>query len=210
MKDLLTLAIEAAEKAGSRILTYYNLDNRNLGIQIKSDDSPVTLADLAADASIRNDLLTKTDYPVVSEEQLTDEKERLAYETYWLVDPLDGTKDFLQKNGEFTVNIALICKGEPIMGVIVCPALGECWYAARGKGAWLVRRNTVDKGNEKKNREESGLSSGIREKKKKMKEPAGGLVTPDETDRERFTGKYEPLPLRAQQTDPGTFSSTIY
>ncbi|MDO6804291.1 3'(2'),5'-bisphosphate nucleotidase CysQ, partial [Wenyingzhuangia sp. 1_MG-2023] len=105
----------------------------------KSDSSPLTEADLAAHHIICDRLASISDYPVLSEESdkedITWEK-RSQWNTYWLVDPLDGTKEFIKKNDEFTVNIALIQGGRAVLGVVYCPPLDRMYYAADEIGAY--------------------------------------------------------------------------
>ncbi|WP_052480919.1 3'(2'),5'-bisphosphate nucleotidase CysQ [Gilvimarinus agarilyticus] len=115
--------VSIAQQAGDAILSIYQ---RDFEVHNKSDDSPLTEADLAAHRLIVAELTTLTpDVPVLSEESATtDWAERQTWGEYWLVDPLDGTKEFIKKNGEFTVNIAHVVNGEPVWGVVVAPALG--------------------------------------------------------------------------------------
>jgi 3'(2'), 5'-bisphosphate nucleotidase len=119
MKTKLAIAINAALAAGKNILEVYNTDD--FEIKLKSDDSPLTLADQKAHNIIVENLL-KTNIPILSEEGINiPYNERSNWEFYWLVDPLDGTKEFIKRNGEFTVNIALIEKDTPVLGVIYVP-----------------------------------------------------------------------------------------
>src|SRR5699024_836580 len=116
------------QEAGEKILTYYSTE---LDVVDKSDDSPLTEADLASNKIIL-DRLSEIDpkTPVISEEKhLPDFEERKNWDSFWIVDPLDGTKEFIKKNGEFTVNIALIKEGEPILGVIYIPVKKQMYYA---------------------------------------------------------------------------------
>ena len=124
-----------AEDAGQLIMTVYQ---RDFAVQDKQDTSPLTEADLLAHQHIATKLVELTpDIPVLSEEAADiDEKLRCSWARYWLVDPLDGTKEFIRKNGEFTVNIALIELGEPVLGVVHAPALGISYWGARGTGAF--------------------------------------------------------------------------
>jgi 3'(2'), 5'-bisphosphate nucleotidase len=125
--SLLYTAIVASIEAGKKIVEIYN--NGNFETEMKSDNSPLTLADKASHEVIKN-LLSKTGIPVLSEEGKMFEYElRKLWKRYWLVDPLDGTKEFINKNGEFTVNIALINYGNPIIGVIYVPVTGELYFA---------------------------------------------------------------------------------
>jgi 3'(2'), 5'-bisphosphate nucleotidase len=107
-----------------------------MDIERKADDSPVTAADLAAHQVILSGLQALTpEVPVLSEEDPPAWEIRQQWQRYWLVDPLDGTKEFIKRNGEFTVNIALIEKGKPVLGVVYAPAIGVLYSAAEGK-AW--------------------------------------------------------------------------
>jgi 3'(2'), 5'-bisphosphate nucleotidase len=124
---LLEIAIKASINAGDEILKVYNTED--FGIETKSDKSPLTLADKAAHEIIIK-YLGETVFPVLSEEgKNIDYSTRSKWDKYWLVDPLDGTKEFIKRNGEFTVNIALIEKQVPIMGVVYVPVSGDIYYA---------------------------------------------------------------------------------
>lgn len=131
--------IEIAEQAGQAILEVYQQDSSNFNITDKADASPLTAADLAAHQVIVKALAALTpDTPILSEEAADISwKIRQQWQRYWLVDPLDGTKEFIKRNGEFTVNIALIEQGEPVLGVVHAPVLGKTYYAAKGQGAFL-------------------------------------------------------------------------
>lgn len=125
--NLLNTAILASVEAGKAILNIY--EGVNLGIVEKEDRSPLTKADIEANKTI-NELLIKTKIPIISEEnRQTDYLLRKEWDTCWMVDPLDGTKEFIKRNGEFTVNIALIEKGAPILGVIYVPVSRELYFA---------------------------------------------------------------------------------
>ncbi|MGB0721906.1 MAG: 3'(2'),5'-bisphosphate nucleotidase CysQ [Gammaproteobacteria bacterium] len=128
-----------AEQAGDRILEIYA---GAIDVRTKADDSPLTAADLASHRTICDGLAALTsDIPVLSEESADIPfAERATWQTYWLVDPLDGTKEFIKRNGEFTVNIALIHEGEPVLGVVYAPVPGTIYRAARGIGAQKYRR----------------------------------------------------------------------
>lgn len=126
---------QLARAAGSAIMEVYD-GQAPLDVSHKTDDSPVTAADLAAHRIILKGLKALTpDVPVLSEEDPPAWEVRQQWQRYWLVDPLDGTKEFLKRNGEFTVNIALIEQGKPVLGVVYAPALGVLYAAAEGK-AW--------------------------------------------------------------------------
>ncbi|MDK1290450.1 3'(2'),5'-bisphosphate nucleotidase CysQ [Pseudoalteromonas umbrosa] len=133
--DLLEELVELSRLAGEEIMQIYAKD---FAIEFKNDDSPVTEADLAANRVITAGLARLTpDIPVLSEESANISwQERQTWQRYWLVDPIDGTKEFIKKNGEFTVNIALIEKGKPTMGVVFAPALNICYLAAQSIGAF--------------------------------------------------------------------------
>lgn len=136
---LLPAIIQIAEQAGAAILTIYGRDQADFNISAKSDDSPLTAADLAAHKLIVAELTKLTpDLPILSEEAADISWDiRKNWQRYWLVDPLDGTKEFIKRNGEFTVNIALIDNGEPVLGVVHAPVLAKTYYAAKGDGAFL-------------------------------------------------------------------------
>ena len=136
---LLNAVISIAEQAGAAILTIYQKDSTAFNITDKADNSPLTAADLASHQLIVNALQTLTpELPVLSEEAADISWNiRKTWQRYWLVDPLDGTKEFIKRNGEFTVNIALIEDGEPVLGVIYAPVLNKTYYAAKGEGAFV-------------------------------------------------------------------------
>ena len=135
--------IYIARAAGNVILRVYK--SGDAGITHKSDNSPLTLADLSAHNLIVNGLGKITPaYPTLSEEAASIPYEKRRYwSRYWLIDPLDGTKEFIKRNGEFTVNIALIENGKPIMGVVYAPVLDVCYYAAEGAGAFVQRASSA-------------------------------------------------------------------
>ena len=121
MKQLLKLAQHAALEAGKAIMEVYA---QPFEVYTKDDNSPVTQADLRA-SNIIKEILKPTGLPFVSEEDLP--PDRSQYNRYWLVDPLDGTVEFVNRNGEFTVNIALIDDKQPVMGVIYAPVMDKMW-----------------------------------------------------------------------------------
>ena len=126
--------IEAiALKAGNTIMEIYN---RDFSIEYKDDKSPLTEADLASNEVIVK-ALEKYNVPIMSEEgKEIPYEERKEWEYYWCIDPIDGTKEFIKKNGEFTVNIALIHNNLPVLGVVYAPALGDMYKAKKGTGAY--------------------------------------------------------------------------
>ena len=125
-----------AHQAGEKILEIYNSDE--FSVQEKDDKSPLTAADLASHHAILDGLQVLTpEIPVLSEESANlPYAERKAWRRYWLVDPLDGTREFIKRNGEFTVNIALIEDGVPVLSVVHVPVSGVCYSACRGQGAF--------------------------------------------------------------------------
>jgi 3'(2'), 5'-bisphosphate nucleotidase len=135
IEQLTGLAVEAAQHAGQLILQFYG---RHVEVELKSDQSPLTIADKTSHEAIVAKLLS-TGIPVVSEE--SDAPAVETHGCYWLVDPLDGTKDFLAGNDEFTVNIALMLNEEPVAGVVYGPATGELYAGIRGAGAWRQEKN---------------------------------------------------------------------
>ena len=121
MNNLVLTAVEAARAAGQAIMEVYR---QPFEVYNKDDDSPVTQADLRASTIIK-EMLRPTGLPFVSEEDLP--TDRSGFGRYWLVDPLDGTAEFVKRNGEFTVNIALIEHKKPVLGVIYAPVTGRLW-----------------------------------------------------------------------------------
>lgn len=130
---------DLAESAGDAIMAIY--DGGDFETRRKDDDSPLTAADLASNRVIAAGLAKmKPGLPVLSEESgHASFDQRRGWEAFWLVDPLDGTKEFIKRNGEFTVNIALVAEGRPVLGVVHAPALGRTYWGAEGLGAFLRR-----------------------------------------------------------------------
>lgn len=136
MKQLLNTAINAALEAGKVILEIYN--SGEFDTEIKADNSPLTKADTASHNVIMS-YLTKTNIPVLSEEgRSISYEERKGWDQLWIVDPIDGTKEFIKRNGEFTVNIALIENHKPILGVIFVPAKEKLYFSTKEMGAFKV------------------------------------------------------------------------
>jgi len=131
IQDVVTIAKEA----GSAIMQVYKQDFK---VEYKQNNSPLTLADEKANDIIEAGLKKlSVEVPILSEEgKETPYEERRHWEYFWLVDPLDGTKEFVKKNGEFTVNIALIHKDTPVLGVVYAPALDICYWAKQNEGAF--------------------------------------------------------------------------
>jgi 3'(2'), 5'-bisphosphate nucleotidase len=133
---------EIAVSAGNKILEYYG-DRRT--VEVKSDQSPLTQADLSSHKLICEALGDLDhDIPVLSEESSEEEvDQRLSWERLWVVDPLDGTKEFIKQSGQFTVNIALVEGGETVLGVVYAPAIKAMYWAERGAGAFCSGDNGV-------------------------------------------------------------------
>jgi 3'(2'), 5'-bisphosphate nucleotidase len=131
INDIITIA----NKAGDAIMEIYA---EEFDVEYKQDQSPLTKADKTANEIIVRGLEALIPkLPILSEEgKEVRYEERKEWEYFWMVDPLDGTKEFIKKNGEFTVNIALIHKNTPILGVVYAPALGDMYWAVQGKGAF--------------------------------------------------------------------------
>jgi len=137
MKNNYSLAIQAALKAGEAIMEVYGSDD--FGIEAKEDTSPLTIADQRAHNIIVS-FLEATELPVLSEEgKQTPYRERSLWHRFWMVDPLDGTKEFIKRNGEFTVNIALVEDGKAIFGVVYAPVIHELYVGIPGRGAYRCR-----------------------------------------------------------------------
>ncbi len=144
MQQLLKIAITAALDAGKEILKIYH--SEDLKFETKVDNSPLTIADKASHNIIIS-VLKKTGIPVLSEEgKAISYKERKDWKQLWIVDPIDGTKEFIKRNGEFTVNIALIENQKPIIGVIFVPVSGELYFSSKELGAFkaVVDLNAFD------------------------------------------------------------------
>lgn len=144
--DLNTLTqsvVRIAQEAGEKIMAVYNSTDFN--VEHKDDNSPLTAADLASHHHIVEALgKLSPQYPVLSEENASELpfEERNQWQTYWLVDPLDGTREFIKRNGEFSILIALVQDGIPVLGVVHAPVLQTSWYASKGNGAF---KQTGDK-----------------------------------------------------------------
>jgi 3'(2'), 5'-bisphosphate nucleotidase len=136
LEQLVEPVVATAIRAGTAILEVYAT---NFDVEAKDDDSPLTKADMSAHRSIMEGLRELTpDMPVISEESgLPDFDVRSTWQRYWLVDPLDGTREFVKRNGEFTVNIALIENHRPVLGIVHVPVMGKTYIGCAGKGAEL-------------------------------------------------------------------------
>lgn len=136
LKTLLQTALLASLEAGEEIMRIYTDPKQDFGIERKADNSPLTLADKASHQVIMR-YLAAIPIPVLSEEgRHLPYEERSGWDCLWVVDPLDGTKEFIKKNGEFTVNVALVRQGAPVLGVVYVPATRVLYYGIVGEGAW--------------------------------------------------------------------------
>ncbi len=141
MNELLNIAIQASLEAGKRIMEIY--ENESFDVDFKSDDSPLTKADLASHDIIISHL-ENTSIPILSEEgKHLPYDTRKAWDKLWIVDPIDGTKEFIKKNGEFTVNIALVENQITTLGVIYVPALKELYFASKELGSFKLNDITA-------------------------------------------------------------------
>ena len=139
MEKEILIALKAALLAGREILEVYA---SQVAVELKEDRSPLTEADKRAHRVIV-ETLTPLQIPILSEEgKYIPYAERSNWELFWLVDPLDGTKEFIKRNGEFTVNIALIQKGEPIAGIVYTPVTGTLYFSLPAKGAFRISNIT--------------------------------------------------------------------
>jgi len=143
LPDLLAHVTALAREAGAAIMAIY--DGERLPVDYKQDKSPLTQADLASHNIVRAGLARLTpDWPVLSEESAEIPFDlRSAWRYFWMVDPLDGTKEFLSRNGEFTINIALIEANAPILGVVYAPAIDKMYFAAKGLGAFKADQQFI-------------------------------------------------------------------
>ncbi len=141
LKEHIPFIVSTAVEAGHAIMNIYN--GGQIEVQTKSDESPLTLADQASHQIIVK-ALSSLGIPILSEEgKNIDYQERKKWDLFWLVDPLDGTKEFIKKNGEFTVNIALIHNHKPIWGVVYAPALDKLYYVDEQNQVLLQEKNTT-------------------------------------------------------------------
>lgn len=152
----LSPVVEIAKRAGDIILDVYNSNTADWELQTKSDDSPLTRADLSANEHICSELKSlHPSIPIMSEENKNAPfSERYKWTHYWCVDPLDGTKEFVKRNGEFTVNIALMAAVDtaqpqlgaaPVLGIVYAPVLEKVYFAVKGCGAFIVESSQPEK-----------------------------------------------------------------
>lgn len=139
--------IEAAKAAGDAIMKIYHSEVSRWEVELKSDASPLTRADREANKVICDALRRLTPHiPIVSEENPMEPFDvRKQYQYFWMVDPLDGTKEFIKRNGEFTVNIALVQGNTPVIGVVYVPCQSKTYWAVKGKGSWVRDATTQRK-----------------------------------------------------------------
>lgn len=134
----LRVAIDASIAAGSKILKMYNDIGNNSRIERKSDNSPLTNADKKSNLVII-DYLNQFDIPIISEESaIMSYSERKLWNEFWIIDPLDGTKEFIKRNGDFTVNIAYVIENKPVMGVIYVPVTDSLYFGEKELGAYKL------------------------------------------------------------------------
>lgn len=136
IESWIPLILQAGRSASERIMEIYQ---KGFEVNYKADDSPVTKADMEADKIIR-DLLAPTGIPMITEESFAQFKRDKPSSMYWVVDPIDGTRDFVNRTNEFTVNIALVIQGKPVLGLLIAPALstfpGGAWLGWTDHGLW--------------------------------------------------------------------------
>lgn len=139
--------VEIAKKAGDKVIEIYNTNTENWNVETKSDNSPLTVADRDSNEIICRELeRLYPDIPIISEENKEvpyDIRKNYAY--FWLIDPLDGTKEFIKRNGEFTINIALVEGNKSVLGVVYAPVLNTCYYAKKDDGAYKKENGRTNK-----------------------------------------------------------------
>ena len=141
LEELCVCAKQLSAGAGSILMEIYESEE-DLKTELKGDDSPVTRADRAVDTFLVKELLANTPYQVVTEESPLTAGKRKSLSTYWLIDPLDGTKNFINKDGQFSILIALIENGRPVIGIVEAPAQKEVYWASLGQGAWFATESS--------------------------------------------------------------------
>ncbi len=135
-RELVKLAVDAAVEGGMKVMEVYN--SAKIDVMLKKDFSPLTRADLNSNQVIRDNLI-KSKLPILSEEERNIAyEERKDWDIFWLVDPLDGTKEFIKRKGEFTVNIALVAKNVPAFGVIYAPFHRNLYFSVPGEGSYKI------------------------------------------------------------------------
>jgi 3'(2'), 5'-bisphosphate nucleotidase len=141
LNDLAKEVIKIASQAAKLIVDIY--ESKDIDLEFKTDESPITKADKAANDLICRGLSKITpNIPIITEENaIADYSIRKNYTYFWLVDPLDGTKEFVNRNGEFTINVALIHQEKPILGVVLVPVSGVSYWGAKGLGAFKIEKS---------------------------------------------------------------------
>ena len=141
LMEYLNIAIAASLAAGKEIMAIYEGE---IAFELKQDQSPLTIADNRSNEVIKDFLMT-SELPIMSEEDSEIPFEiRKHWDRYWLVDPLDGTKEFIKKNGQFTVNIALVEFGIPVIGVVYAPAIGEIYWTGKNHPSYYSSVQNID------------------------------------------------------------------
>lgn len=140
--------IQIAIKAGHEIMKIYDSDN--FEVHNKTDNSPITKADLLSHNIIVKGLSEISDFPIMSEENIITYDIRQHWDKFWLIDPLDGTKDFIAKNGDFTINIALIQRNKPVLGVVFLPFYDDVYSAEMGQGSYKNKQKIFNKSTRKR------------------------------------------------------------
>ncbi|WP_417762109.1 3'(2'),5'-bisphosphate nucleotidase CysQ [Shewanella sp.] len=143
-REQLYRLVQIAIQAGNALMAYYDDE---VDISVKDDNTPLTAADLASHQTIVNALAAEFgQFPILSEEDADISwQQRATWQHYWLLDPLDGTKEFIKHNGEFTVNIALVSQHMPVAGVVYAPALGRCFFGMVDVGAWELAQPAMQR-----------------------------------------------------------------
>lgn len=139
----LAVLFETVREASKAILDIYALDD--FGIETKVDDSPVTVADKASNTIIIDRLMKEfPSYAILSEESIDDQR-RFETDYVWIIDPLDGTKEFIKRNGDFSINIALVKDQRPVLGVVYIPLQDILYYAVKGEGAYRIAKGVTER-----------------------------------------------------------------
>lgn len=146
-EKLIAPLLHLVQQVSNAVLAIYLKQEEDLALELKKDGSPLTQADLLANQMIKDCLVALTpDIPILSEEACDISfYERSKWQRYWLIDPIDGTKEFLDRNGDFTINIALIEKHHPVLGVVCSPVRACSYYALKGQGAYKVFQNQTNR-----------------------------------------------------------------
>lgn len=196
LKNLLFEAIKTAHEAGKQILEVYESE---FAIEHKDDKSPLTEADKRSHEVIENKL-SKFNLPILSEEgRNIPYEERKKWEYFWMIDPLDGTKEFIKRNGEFTVNIALIQKNKPILGVVYAPVLNTYYFGAEKIGSFKLVSDNLNSFNDFESITKNAISLPIEEKREKIVVVASRSHMSEETEKfiEKIKEKYGDIDIKS-------------